>query len=433
MKTPLETIHSFSIADAPPEAVAWGKLLLLDLIGIAAGGSTLKVSKIMAAHAASQFGGEHSLLFTDHKASASGAALSAAMTIDALDGHDGFNMAKGHVGCALIAGILAQAPDDLSGTALLEALILGYELGSRLGPALHATAPDYHTSGAWMAVVVAAIGARLKGLSPEQTAHAVGIAEFHGPRSQMMRVIDHPTMLKDGSSWGAMAGVSAVDLAQRGFTGAPAITLTQTPAYWDDFGTNWLICQQYIKPYPVCRWAHAPVEASLALKAEHSLTSQDITTITVETFHESVRLASHEPKTTEEAQYSTSFPLAIALTNGEILPADLDDDALNDPEVLRLSRATRMVEHEKANALFPARRIARVTFKTIDGRKLQSDWFDPKWDAANPATRKEMRAKYDALAVPILGSRRAQAIARFADSLPNGQFGTLRDLLTGAP
>ena len=433
MKTPLDAIHAFSISDAPPEAVSWAKLLLMDLIGVAAGGSTTRASTIMADHASAQFGGSIPLLFSDLTASPSGVALSAAMTIDALDGHDGFNTAKGHVGCALIAGILAQAPEDASGTELLEALILGYEFGSRLGPALHATAPDYHTSGAWMAVCVAAVGARLRCLDADQTAHALGIAEYHGPRSQMMRVIDHPTMLKDGSSWGAMAGVSAVDLAQRGFTGAPAITITQTPEFWADFGENWLICQQYIKPYPVCRWAHAPVEAALSLKAEYGLASRDITEITIETFHESVRLACFEPKTTEEAQYSTSFPLAIALKNDAVTPADLEDDALADPEVLRLSRATSMIEHDRANRLFPARRIARVRFGLSGGKTAQSDWFDPKWDATDPATPQEMRAKFDDLATPILGISRANAIADTIDALPKASFADLRDLLNGAP
>ena len=53
----------------------------------------------------------------------------------------------------------------------------------------------------------------------------MGIAEYHGPRSQMMRCMDHPTMVKDGSGWGAMCGVSAARMAKAGFTGAPALTL----------------------------------------------------------------------------------------------------------------------------------------------------------------------------------------------------------------
>ena len=32
----------------------------------------------------------------------------------------------------------------------------------------------------------------------EQLRHALGIAEYHGPRSQMMREIANPSMLHDG-------------------------------------------------------------------------------------------------------------------------------------------------------------------------------------------------------------------------------------------
>jgi hypothetical protein len=39
----------------------------------------------------------------------------------------------------------------------------------------------------------------------------------------MMRRIDHPTMLKDGSAWGAFSGVTAAPLAADDFTSAPAV------------------------------------------------------------------------------------------------------------------------------------------------------------------------------------------------------------------
>jgi 2-methylcitrate dehydratase PrpD len=58
-------------------------------------------------------------------------------------------------------------------------------------------------------LATAAITARQLKLTKAQTREAIGIAEYHGPRSKMMRVIDAPTMVKDGSGWGAMAGVSA--------------------------------------------------------------------------------------------------------------------------------------------------------------------------------------------------------------------------------
>src|SRR3546814_2228403 len=90
------------------------------------------------------------------------------------------------------------------------------------------------------------MGARALRLDPAQTAHALGIAEYYGPRSPMMRVIDHPTMLKDGSAMGAMSGVSAALLAAAGFTGAPAVTVMGAAVadLWADLGQRWRIEEQ---------------------------------------------------------------------------------------------------------------------------------------------------------------------------------------------
>ena len=95
----------------------------------------------------------------------------------------------------------AALPD---GAGFLATLLTGYEIACRAGRALHGTTSDYHTSGAWGAVSSAGLYARLMGLDRGRTREALGIAEYHGPRSQMMRCIDHPTMVKDGSGWGAM-------------------------------------------------------------------------------------------------------------------------------------------------------------------------------------------------------------------------------------
>ena len=80
---------------------------------------------------------------------------------------------------------------------------------------------------------------------------------------------------------------------------------------WDDLGSNWRIFEQYFKAYPVCRWAQPPVQAVMDLRAEHGLTSEDVERIEVVTFHQSLRLATRRPTTTEQAQYSTAFPVAV--------------------------------------------------------------------------------------------------------------------------
>ncbi len=412
MTDALSFIHDLSWDDLSGEVRTRSLLCLLDLVGVAVGGAITPLSGIIRAHAARHFGGPVPIPFEGNTASAPGVALALGMTIDALDGHDGYNPGKGHVGCGLFPATFAVAAETgaLDGRAFLTTLTMGYEIGSRLGVALHASVSDYHTSGAWIAVAAAASGARIMALDPARTREALGIAEYHGPRSQMMRCIDHPTMLKDGSGWGAMAGVSAAYLAADGFTGAPAITLEDAADHYTDLGSNWLILEQYFKPYPVCRWAQAPIEAAMTLKRTHGFAASNIARIEIETFHNATRLAVSRPRTTEEAQYSTSFPVAIALARGDVGAADVAEKALTDPEILRLSDATEMREHDHANASFPASRPARTIIHLANGQSFTSDWHEPRWDHRAPATETELRKKFRRLTRPVIGVPRADAL-----------------------
>ncbi|MGR3758769.1 MmgE/PrpD family protein [Roseobacteraceae bacterium NS-SX3] len=428
---PLRFALTLTWEDIPPGVRAQAKLSLLDTLGVGADGLGTALSRIIRGHAHESFGGGLPMLFDGRGVSAPGFALAAGMTIDALDGHDGYNPAKGHIGAPLIPGLLALArTGGASGRDLLTALVAGYEFGARAAVAQHATACDYHTSGSWGAVAVAAAGARLLDLSAEQARHAAGIAEYHGPRSQMMRCIAHPAMVKDGAGWGAMAGVSAVQLARRGFSGAPAVIAEEAPEHWQDLGRNWRMLEQYYKPYPVCRWAQAPVEGVLALKARHGITSAQVERIETATFRESVALAARTPRTTEEAQYSTSFPCAVALVHGTVRPADLEGPALADPEVLRLSQGMVLRESAFAGKHFPARRFARTRLILKDGRRLEGDWMEPRWDPSAPPTAGDLRAKFRLLAEPVLGAARAAAIEAAVLALEEESFDALWTLLT---
>lgn len=240
-------------------------------------------------------------------------------TIDSFDIHEGYLAVKGHAGVAVVPAVLAFVPGDggpaVSGQELLTAAAVAYEIALRADVAQHATACDDHTPGAWSALGCAAAFSQMTGLGADPTRHALGIAEFHGPWSQMMRCIDHPTMIQDGSGRGAMAGVSAAMLAAAGFTGAPAVTVEapETAAIRSDLGTRWRITAHFSKPYAVCRWAQPAIEGALALQREHALDLNAIKRIDVSTVHNATRLTTRRPATTDQAQHSTPFPIAAAL------------------------------------------------------------------------------------------------------------------------
>jgi len=155
-----------------------------------------------------------------------------------------------------------------------------------------------------------------------------------------MRCIQYPTMVKDGSAWGALGGVSAAYLAADGFTGAPAVSIEDESLahLWDDFGTTWRILEQYFKPHSVCRWAQPAIEAVTGTMTRHRITGPMIDHIEIASFSEAISLATRIPKTTEAAQYSLPFSVAAAAMRGQVGAAELTGAGLDDPEVLRKRR-----------------------------------------------------------------------------------------------
>jgi len=436
----LDFVHDLSADDVPAPVMHAASRAVIDLVGVGAGGAQFPLSQIIRDHAAAHFGAGAAasrMLYDGRPVSPAGAALAGGMTIDALDGHDGFNPAKGHAGCGVFPAALAMAEatgiDD--GRAFLATIVLGYEIGCRAALALHASAPDYHTSGAWVAVACAAISGRMLGLDAAAMREAIGIAEYHGPRSQMMRCIDHPTMLKDGSGWGAMAGVSAAYLAADGFTGAPAITVERDDAagFWADLGDRWLITEQYHKPYPVCRWAQPSLQAVLDLRTKHDLQSTDVERIHVVTFHESLRLANRRPQNTEQAQYSTAFPTAAALVRGTVGVAEVSPEAFKDPEILRLAESMEVSESDDYNETFPAMRRAHVELLLKDGRRLVSPPTVPDGDFDNLPDDQALEAKFQALAAPRFGDQTAALAQRLWDLESGGSVRAATDVLCSGP
>jgi len=419
--TSLDFIHDTTFDSLPSAAIHEAVRCFVDTLGVAVGGSQTKLSQIIHSHATRQFGGDDSTLWQDgRKVSAAGAALANGMTIDALDAHDGHKLTKGHVGCGVLPGLIAvmEAEGINDAREFLTSIVIGYEIGTRAGIALHSSACDYHTSGAWIALATAALTSRQLGLTKMQTREAIGIAEYHGPRSQMMRCIDAPTMVKDGSGWGAMAGVSAGYLAQDGFTGAPAITM-EDPAlnrFWSDLGQNWYIEQQYIKLYPVCRWAQPAAEGAIALVREHGITTDQIVKIKVESFHEAKRL-NVIPTNTEQAQYSLPFSVAVALIYGTISVTQITNNGLTDKDVLNLSKLVEITETDEFNSAFPAQRFARVHLVLKSGKVLSSEKTEAQGDPENKISDTLIWDKFRTFTIPILGDEWANSFLENAQNL----------------
>jgi 2-methylcitrate dehydratase PrpD len=431
-------IHSVSWDRIPSDVQQLMARCLLDLTGTLVAGKRTDLSRIVCDVAVGTFGGDQATLMLDgRRSSAAGAALANGMTIDALDAHDGYRLAKGHAGAGVYPAALAAGERfGWDGEGFLAAMCVGYEIALRAAEALHALAQDYHSSGAWVALGSAAVMARALGLDRGATRHALGIAEYQGPRSEMMRCIDHPTMLKDGSGWGSMTGVVATDLAAAGFTGAPATTVEtdSVQSIWEDLGREWRVRELYFKPYACCRWAQPAIDAALTLIAEHDIEVIEIAEIDVFTFEEATRLAVRHPQDTEQAQYSLPFPLAAALMFGGLDPHHVLPPHLDDGSVLELADKVTIHVDPALDGRFPEQALARVRLATTDGRKLETGVIAAKGGSGNPMSDSQITEKFQAAVSRTLLEGRALAIQRACWGCAQlGSIHELISLLAGPP
>ncbi len=419
-------------------------LMMLDTMGVLIGAGPMEAGVIARDTAALLYASssaDHSarMLFDGRKVSLAGAAYAAATQTDNLDAHDGYNPTKGHIGVVVIPALLALAEQcpELTGPDALAAVVVGYEIAGRAGLALHASVSDYHTSGAWNALGVAAMTARLRGQDPDQLRQSFGIAEYHGPRSQMMREIANPTMLHDGSGWGAMVGISAAILAEQGFTGAPALTVEEDIAapFWADLGNFWQMEHQYIKPYPICRWAHAAIDGVRHLMLQHDLSHDQIAAIRINSFHEAACLYSGVPKTTSQAQYSLHFAVAVQAVHGRIGVEHISGPGLKDTAVAEFLTRIAVAETDQHNQRFPQGRSADVVIQTTDGRVLESGDVHARGGPEAPMNRQSIIDKFMQFSTPTLGHARASSIRDgILDLVRSGTpFSDLQPLLFDPP
>ena len=312
--------------------------------------------------------------------------------------------------------------------------MVGYEIAIRAGMILHRHYGYYHGSGSWGAMAAAAACARLLGLTGEETASALGIAEGYAPLTPVMRSVNYPAMAaKDGAAWGAMTGLSAALLAQKGYTGSPS--LLGDPACNEevfDLGLVWRIGHLYFKPYPCCRWAQPAIDAVLTLMKEKKLTHGQIAGITIRTFGEAAALARKAPRNIEDAEYSILFPVAAAAVYGDFSCPHLSGECFDNPETARIMSLTETVVDPGIQALFPEKCLSRVIINTLDGQVHDSGPIPARgdWDGL-PLGRDELEAKFFKLVGEVLDAEQAGALNHLLDDFENRETMDLIPYLAG--
>ena len=395
-------IKDFTYENIPDKVIKHAKLCLLDLLGAIFAGKTAKVSQLTQKFAEQFWPGNISIIGSNgSKASILGASLANAFSANAVDIDDGYRPSKGHPGALIIPAALAIAEkENKSGKELLEAIILGYEIGSRAAEIWHNFYPIYHSSGSWGTITTAAVTAKLMNFNETQIYNSLGIAEWQAPMNPMMRCIDYPSMVKDGIGWGCPTGVSSALMAQLGFTGCPSLFGYSKYRYQiESIGKEYKILKLYFKPFSCCRWAQPGIIGTLKILKEYSIDYKKIKKIEVFTFKESARLLSRLPLNSEEAQYNIAFPIASAALFGKFNPNQLQEKYYTNTGIIDLMNIIEIKADERFDKIFPAVCSSEVVITLNSGKIISSGPVQAKgnWDC--PLSDNEKMDKFKNLAI----------------------------------
>lgn len=369
---------------------------VLDTLAATTAGFALSTTDVVREYAEAHHAGTDATVLDGDggRLAVQGATLVNATAANALDVDDGHRGVKGHPAAVVVPPALAVAQQlDATAGEFLAAVGVGYELAVRAGLAIHATDDLYTGTGSWGAVGAAAATARLRGADRETTAAALGTAEYHAPRTPIMRGVERPGMTKDGIGWGAYAGVAAADLAAAGFTASGTVFDEDEVTVTDDLGERFQVTAGYLKPYPCCRWAQPGIDAVLAVREQSGVDPVDVATVRVHTFDAATHLETRHPESAEAAEYSYPYPVAAALANGRFTSAELGVDARSDPLVSALAERVQLHVDDDLEARFPAECLARVDLETADGQVFSSGVTRPRGATGRPLSPEDRREK----------------------------------------
>ena len=395
-----------TVDDIPVAVETVAKQCILDWFACALGGRDEPLAQILRA----EYGdvpGPASVVGTGLHVRTGHAALINGATGHALDFDDTHTGMGGHPTAPVLPAVLAVAEAlGSTGAEMLAAFVVGSEVEDRLGVALGSRpyARGWHVTS-MVGVLGAAAGvARLLNLDAEQFANALGIA---ASQSSGLKA-NFGTMTKPlhagQAGRGFTANAEAIEGKQGLASASGAEELRQDRL--EAVTGEWLISETLFKYHAACYLTHAAIESAGALRPELRGRAVDAVTVTVNpTLLDVCAIA--EPRTGLEAKFSLRATTAMALLGDDTTnPSTFNDFRVNEPDLQDLLHRVRVVTDDAL-----AGTQSQVELVLAGGGRL-----DGGFDSGIPATDlaaqgRKLRAKFDALAGPVLGPDRADALA----------------------
>lgn len=323
---------------------------------------------------------------------------------------EGYRKASCHAGLYVLPALLAEAEArDLSVDEVLRALVLAYEIVTRVASTWTLSASPHHVHAQFSGVGAASAVALVRRLPAQAFQDAITSAATISPIGPLVQMVEGALVSNFYATVGSWAGINAVNWAQIGIGGLGTALhdvfgtarggTFQAGKLTSDIGRVWAVDFGFHKRYAACQRLHAGADAVTEMfqdLPEHDR-GRRISRMVVTT-HD-FQLAGVQPLNSLATRFSFPHALAAMVVLGHGEASAFSGATLEDPDIIALRAKVEIVPYIPPRA-WPHDRAVRVTITLDDGRIFEKECASAHGSPEDPLSEQEIFEKARLLTEP---------------------------------
>lgn len=331
-----------------------------------------------------------------------------------------------------------------SGRDLMLGVAIGYTVQSRFVDHANFMSSGFdHT--AQLAFSQNAAAGRLLGLSEDQIANAIAMAAASDASFAVIRAKPLSQWKGLASAQSALGAMNTLFLARRGVEGPLQVIegpmgidhllRMQININWDKVGYDGVV-ESSIKKYNSMIHTQSAVHCMVELAGQNKIDPGKVISIESEVIQLAYDFAGgglygidNVIRTKEQADHSLPYLLAVALLDGDVMPAQFAPDRIIKSDVQGLLKKVSVRPNREFSEVYPGKMPAKITLRLQDGIVIEHEVQDYPGLASDPFTWDESVEKFDRLVAGRVDDVLAREIKDAVLSLENIQARDLTKLL----
>ena len=328
-----------------------------------------------------------------------------------------------------------------SGRDLMLAVALSYTVQSRfVDHANFMTRGFDHTTQ--LAFSLNAAAGRLLGMSEPQIANAIAMAAVSDASFAVVRAKPLSQWKGLASAQSALEAMNTLFLARRGVegplqviegpNGIDNLLQMQVRIEWDKVGYEGVL-ESTIKKYNAMIHTQSAVHCMVELVKQNKVDPTKVVSIEAEVTRITYDFAGgglygvdKVVQTKEQADHNLPYLLAVAMLDGDVMPAQFEPDRIIRADVQQLLKKVSVRPDHEFTELYPAKMPAKITVRLQDGTVIEHEVQDFPGMPSDPFTWEDSVEKFDRL---VAGRADESVIREIKDAVRSLESIQVKDLM----